>query len=74
MSTKPPGVELQPRVTGMAHAFVDALTEKAPVRWAKTISRVCARNKRAGVVLDRPINVKVSFRTAQKLKQEGVLE
>ena len=61
------------RVTALGYAFVDALNEKAPARWAKKLGRVCAKNQKAGTVPVRPINVNVSYRTAQKLKQEGIL-
>lgn len=63
-----------PRPTTMAVAFYLALinrTGKSKVQLLKKVQDSINRN--AGLVREREVNASVSYRTAQKLKQQGVL-
>lgn len=59
------------RFTPMAAAFYLATIENPKSRVCKRVGRAIERQ--AGLVEERAVDAKVSFRTAQKLKQEGVL-
>lgn len=63
--------EKQPRFTSMAAAFYLASIDNPRSNVTRRIGRAIERN--AGLVQDRAVDAKVSFRTAQKLKNEGVL-
>jgi hypothetical protein len=61
----------QVRPTAMALAFVDA-APKGGQKWAKRLFKAVSKPG-AGQVNERAVDAKVSYRTAQKLKNEGVL-
>ena len=61
----------QPRFTGMAAAFYIAALHNPESGVCKRIGRAIDRN--SGLVKERGVDAKVSYRTAQKLKQDGVL-
>ncbi|NCT81931.1 MAG: hypothetical protein GXC94_02195 [Comamonadaceae bacterium] len=65
-----------PRPTDMAVAFYQALIVH-PRRTGKTtlVRQVEGSiNRNVGLVREREVNAKVSYRTAQKLRSQGVLE
>lgn len=57
-------------VTPMQAAFIKAAHNKAPDKAVARVVRVAQRIQ----VRDPKDNVKLSFRTAQKLKSEGVID
>jgi hypothetical protein len=57
----------------MALAFVAAACTPKSKKLAVRLGRIEKRNPNAGTVQERGWDAKVSYRTAQKLKQEGVL-
>lgn len=59
------------RPTGMAMALFEAATKNPRSRTTRRIERSIARN--AGLIVEREVDLKVSYRTAQNLKKEGVL-
>lgn len=61
----------QPRFTSMAAAFYVASIANPRSKVTRRIGRAIERN--AGLVQERAVDAKVSYRTAQKLKAEGVL-
>lgn len=62
-----------PRPTGMAVAFYVALVnDPKDTRTARLVQGSINRN--VGLVREREVNAKVSYRTAQKLRSQGVLE
>lgn len=61
----------QTRPTGMALAFI-AAAPKGGKPWVKRLFKAVAKPG-AGTVTERGWDAKVSFRTAQKLKQDGAL-
>ena len=61
----------QERFTAMAAAFYVATIANPKSRVCRRVGRAIERN--AGLVLERGVDAKVSFRTAEKLKKEGVL-
>jgi hypothetical protein len=61
----------QVRFTAMAAAFYMATIENPDSRVCRRIGRAIERN--AGLVKERAVDARVSFRTAQKLKADGVL-
>ena len=61
----------QPRFTTMAAAFYVATIDNPGSPVCPRIGRAIERN--AGLVKERTVDAKVSYRTAQKLKQQGVL-
>ena len=63
--------ETQPRFTAMAAAFYVATIQNPESRVCKRVGRAIERN--AGLVNERTVDAKVSFRTATALKKEGVL-
>lgn len=63
--------EKQPRFTAMAAALYVATIENPRSGVTRRVGRAIERN--AGLVQERAVDAKVSFRTAQKLKKEGVL-
>lgn len=60
------------RPTGMAVAFYQALVtgDYNPVLAGKVQGSI---NRNVGLVRERTVDAKVSYRTAQQLKQKGVL-
>ena len=63
--------EMQPRFTAMAAAFYLAAIDNPQSPLCKRIGRAIERN--AGLVKERGVDARVSYRTAQRLKQQGVL-
>lgn len=66
--------DLQPRPTSMAVAFYQACinaTSRASVPLVRKVQSSISRN--VGLVKERSMNANVSYRAAQKLKQQGVL-
>ena len=61
----------QPRFTAMAAAFYQATIANPDSRVCRRVGRAIERN--AGLVTERAVDAKVSFKTATKLKKEGVL-
>jgi hypothetical protein len=61
------------RPTAMALAFVDAACGPKGGKLAVRLGRIEQRNPKAGLVQERSWDAKVSYRTAQKLKQQEVL-
>jgi hypothetical protein len=61
----------QPRFTALAAAFYQAAIANPESRVCPRIGRAIERN--SGLKVERTVDAKVSYRTAQKLKQEGVL-
>lgn len=61
----------QVRTTGMALAFIEA-APKGGKPWAKRLFKAVSKPG-AGQVVERSWDAKVSYRTAQKLKQQEVL-
>lgn len=61
----------QVRFTAMAAAFYMATISNPGSRVCNRVGRAIERN--AGLVKERAVDAKVSYRTAQKLKQDGVL-
>lgn len=61
----------QERFTAMAAAFYMATIANPESRVCRRVGRAIERN--AGLVRERAVDAKVSFRTAQRLKAEGVL-
>ena len=61
----------QARFTTMAAAFYTATIANPESRVCRRVGRAIERN--AGLVLERGTDAKVSFRTAEKLKKDGVL-
>ncbi len=60
------------RPTPMALAFIEAAaTPKASSKGRRSVEMAC--NREAGLLRERAVNTKLSFRTATKLKQEGVI-
>jgi hypothetical protein len=59
------------RFTAMAAAFYVAAINNPDSRVRPRIGRAIERN--AGLVQERAVDARVSYRTAQKLKHEGVL-
>ncbi len=62
--------DLVARPTAMALAFIDAAA-KGTVKGRQSVAKAAARN--SGLKFDRGVDLKVSFRTAQLLKKDGVL-
>jgi hypothetical protein len=60
-----------PRPTAMAVAFYQAAIANPASPVCKRIGRSIERNQ--GLVIERQVDARVSYRTAQKLKQQGVL-
>ena len=63
--------DLQGRPTAMAIALYQACIKNPSSPLGKPIGAAIERNR--GLVKERAMNANVSFRTAQKLKQQGVL-
>jgi len=63
--------EKHERFTAMAAAFYMAAINNPQSGVTKRIGRAIERN--SGLVKERAVDAKVSYRTAQKLKQEGLL-
>ena len=64
----------QLRATAMGLAFVNAAAAPKANRKAVTrVIRVVDKNPNAGLVKERAVNANVSYRTAQKLKQQEIL-
>ena len=61
----------QERFTAMAAAFYVATIQNPESRVCRRIGRAIERN--AGLVKERAVDAKVSYRTAQKLKADGTL-
>jgi hypothetical protein len=65
-----------PRPTGFAVAFYQALISQAGRSHATSPLEVKVQgsiNRNVGLVREREVDARVSYRTAQKLKQQGVL-
>jgi len=68
-----------PRPTGFAVAFYQALIQqgadsaRAPA-WSIVGKVQGSINRNVGLVREREVNAKVSYRTAQQLRAKGVLE
>lgn len=63
--------DTQPRFTAMAAAFYMGAIDNPRSGVTRRVGRAIERN--AGLVKERGVNAKVSYRTAQKLKQQEVL-
>jgi hypothetical protein len=61
----------QPRFTAMAAAFYQATIANPQSRVCRRVGRAIERN--SGLLNERAVDAKVSFRTAEKLKKDGVL-
>lgn len=61
----------QPRFTAMAAAFYVATIHNPDSRVCRRVGRSIERN--AGLVQERAVDAKVSYRTALALKKEGTL-
>lgn len=61
----------QPRFTSMAAAFYMATIDNPDSRVCRRVGRSIERN--AGLVKERAVDAKVSYRTAQALKKDGAL-
>lgn len=61
----------QARFTAMAAAFYIAAIHNPASPVCKRVGRAIERN--AGLVREREVDARVSYRTAQKLKQQGIL-
>lgn len=61
----------QERFTAMAAAFYIATINNPESRVCRRVGRAIERN--AGLVRERGVDARVSFRTAEKLKKDGTL-
>jgi len=61
----------QARFTAMCEAFYIACINNPESKVCRRIGRAIDRN--SGLIQERGVDAKVSFRTAQKLKKEGTL-
>jgi hypothetical protein len=65
--------DIHTRYSSLALAFSDAFSHpKTSQGWRKRLLRIAERPA-AGIVRERKVNANVSYRTAQQLKQQGVL-